>query len=456
MSNEKPSVGRLLPLVAAAAAIAILAAIVLILWRPGKRPPAPAGGGVALETGAGSEKKLVLMVPTSHVRAGENQAKWFQEETGTVVQVKVVNYDQLQATIAREHASGAPQVDVFYTYYAGLADVVEQGAAMDLTDYIEQNKEVIRPDDFVPVMYDACSLYKGRRWALPVDGDTHVLFYRKSLFDKHGLTPPRTWDDFLAVERTITEKESKNGIYGAAIMASPVPSLLISSFMNRLVAYGGDLLDSEGRPTLDSPEAITALSTMIEHSKYALPTPLETDFDVSRQAFLMGRVAMVEQWTDIGIMAEDPTQSTIQGDWGVVQLPLGTGPKARGGAAMNASFSIGVMSTTRDPDLARSFVRFATRPDILLRLNLLSTGLDPARISTLDSPEYKRFAPAVSAAKKASYERIIPWPVRPNSARLFASLMQHVSRALKGTASAKDALAAAQAEWAQILAPKAP
>jgi multiple sugar transport system substrate-binding protein len=226
--------------------------------------------------------------------------------------------------------------------------------------------------------------------------------------------------------------------------------------MNRLVAYGGSLLDSEGRPALDSPEAVTALSALAEHAKVALPTPVETDFDVSRQAFLTGRVAMVEQWTDIGIMAEDPTQSTIQGDWGVTQLPQGTGPKAQRGAAMNASFSIGVMSTTKDPELALSFVRFATRPDILLRLNLLNTGLDPARISTLEAPAYRSFAPAVSAAKKASYERIVPWPVRPQSSRLFASLMRELVRALKGAASAEEALAAAQAEWTQILASKAP
>ena len=110
-----------------------------------------------------------------------------------------------------------------------------------------------------------------KRWALPFDGDTHILFYRKSLLAKHNLAPPETWDDFLYVSRTITEKEKTNGIYGSAIMAYKVPVLILSSFLNRVGAYGGQLLTPDGKPSLDTPEVLAALTALVEHSKYALP-----------------------------------------------------------------------------------------------------------------------------------------------------------------------------------------
>lgn len=396
-------------------------------------------------------EKVVVLTNPPHVRSAEALAEWFHEETGAVVQNVVVNYEEMLDYTLKDVASAAPQLDVIMLWYAELGRLVEQGALIDLTDFIEKNREVLRPEDFIPSLYDPYTLCQGKRWAVPFDGDTHVLFYRKSLLEKHNLSPPETWDDYLNVARTITEKERNNGIYGTAIMAFHAPMIILSGYVNRLGSYGGRLLDEDGHPVVNSPEAIEALSAMVEHAKYALPTPLETDFDVSRDAFLSGRVAMVEQWTDVGVMAQDPTQSLIRDDWGVVQIPRANTPKGRHIPALNSGFSLAVSARAPNPRAAHAFLLFASRPDIALRLNLINGGIDPTRISTLKSQEYRNFTPKVSEAVQAALEGATAWPTVSQTPELLNELTGNVVMALEGRKSPRQALDDTQARWLEIL-----
>jgi len=283
------------------------------------------------------------------------------------------------------------------------------------------------------------------------DGDTHVLFYRKSLLRKYELSPPETWNDYLHVIQTITLQEQENGIYGTAIMAFPTPVIIISSFMNRLGSYGGSLLDENGRPGLSSPESVAALSAMVEHARYALPTPLETDFEVSRYAFLSGKVAMVEQWTDIGIMAENPTQSLIRGDWDAVQIPRGSGDKACHAPALNAGYCLGISRKAPNPDMARAYLLFSTRPDITLRLNLINGGIDPTRISVLTSKAYGKVAQRFSGAAQTALNSAAALPNLPQTPKLLDELVRQLVMALEHRKTPRQSLEDAQARWLEIL-----
>ncbi len=413
---------------------------------PAPTPTPPVSKAVDL-----SGQKVTFLAITPHIVSANALASWFNEETGAVVQVVEVGYPDLLNQTLDDVSASAPQYDVFEIWYPTLGTLVEKGALTDLTGFIEQNRAVLQPDDFISALYDPYTLYKGKRWAIPYDGDTHVLFYRKSLLEKYGFSPPNTWDDYLEIAKTITDKESANGIYGSAIMANRAPILIVSSFLNRLGGYGGQLLDSDGRPVVNSPEAVAALSAMVEQSAYALPTPLETDFDVARDAFLSGKVAMVEQWTDIGVMAEDPKQSIIQGDWGVVQMPMGSGDKARHAPALNAGFSLGISSKAPHSETAQAFLLFATRPETMARANLINGGVDPTRVSILTSKEYSQFAPQVSVAAQAALGNATAWPTVPQMPQLMEGLADNLVAALEGRKSPQQALDDTQTLWLEIL-----
>jgi len=336
-------------------------------------------------------------------------------------------------------------------WYVDVGALAEKGVLTDLTGFIEENRKILQPGDFIPTLYDPYTLYEGKRWALPYDGDSHVLFYRKSLLHKYGFSPPRTWDEFAVIARTITENEKNSGIYGTAIMAPNSAMACLPFFINRLGAFGGQMLDAENKPCINSEEAVAALSALLEHAQYALPTPLETDWETARDAFLSGRIAMAEQWTDIGIMAEDPEQSMIRGDWGAVQMPRGSGEKARHSPALNSGFSLGISAKAKDPETARAYLLFVSRPDITLRLNLINGGIDPVRISVLDSEEYKKFAPELSKTAQAALTSATAWPCIPQTQQLLDILTVNIRLALEGQKTPRQALDDTQKQWTEII-----
>ncbi len=398
-----------------------------------------------------SGRKVTVLVTHPQLGAAEAIAKWFNQATGAVVRNVVVNYTDQLDYILKDVSSTNSQLDLFMLWYVDLGKLVESRALFDVTDFIQQNASLIQPNDFISSLYKPYTLYNGRRWALPFDGDTHVLFYRISLLNKYNLKPPKTWDEYLHVAKTITENEKKSGIYGTAIMGVPVPIIVLSSFMNRLGCYGGVLLDSTGKPVVNSVEAVTALSEMVKHGQQALPTPLETNFEVSRDAFLSGKVAMVEQWTDIGIMAEDIRQSVIQGDWGVIQMPMGKGVGASSIPALNAGYSIGISTKTDDLEAAKAYLLFISRPSITLKLNLINGGVDPTRVSVLKSPDYQSYSPKVSMAAQSALNGATAWPTIPQAPQLLEILTQNVIAAMEGQISARQALDDTQKKWEDIL-----
>jgi len=435
-------------------AILIIAMTVMVIsveiidspFIPQPSPPPPARKAADLKG-----RKVTVMTNHPHLKAADLAAQWFHEETGAIVRNIVVDYTEMLSYAISDASSDDPQLDIIMFWYVDVGALAEKGVLTDLTGFIEENRQVLHPEDFIPSLYAPYSLYKEKRWALPYDGDTHVLFYRKSLLQKYGFSPPQTWDEFSLIARTITENEKNNGIYGTAIMAQPAAMIIVSSFVNRLGGFGGRMLDENGRPVINSDEAVAALSAMIEQSAYALPTPMETDWEVARDAFLSGKVAMADQWTDIGIMAEDPEQSVIRGDWGAVQMPRGSGEKGRHSPALNSGFSLGVSAKAKDPEAALAYLLFVSRPDITLRLNLVNGGIDPVRISVLNSDEYKKFAPELSKAAQAALTSATAWPCIPQTQKLLDILTINIRLALEGQKSPREALDDTQKQWTDLI-----
>ncbi len=396
-------------------------------------------------------QKIHILATIPQGKAIRSTANWFKEYSGATVQITEISYDETLKKQREDFLALNPQYDIYMIWYPELGDLVKQGILLDLTDWINSNKSYLEPEDFIPGIYKAYTLQNEKRYALPFDGDTHVLFYRKSLFEKHKIQPPNTWDEFTRVNKLITEKESVNGIYGSAIMCYKIPVLVLSSYMNRLGGFGGYVFDDKNKPSLDTRESISALSALVEQSSHALPSPLETNFEISRDAFLSGRVAMVEQWTDLGVMAEEESESKIKGDWAAVPMPKGNLDNSRHSSALNAGYALGISNKSQNIDLAKEFLLFATSKEIMGKYNMLNGGADPTRISILTSDEYKKFAPQVSIAAMPAITNAVAWPNVAGSSLLMKSLTENINLALQKRKTPEKALSDAQSDWIDIL-----
>jgi len=69
-------------------------------------------------------------------------------------------------------------------------------------------------DQFIPSTIKALTL-NGKLYGVPYNTNVRVLLYRKDLFQKYGLTPPKTWDEFVQDGATISSKES--GVAGVGL-----------------------------------------------------------------------------------------------------------------------------------------------------------------------------------------------------------------------------------------------
>ncbi len=83
--------------------------------------------------------------------------------------------------------------DVFNVEYPFLPDFVSQGDLADLTRYVTPSLK----KKFLPQSLELTTL-GGHTYGIPYDLGVQVLFYRADLFDKYGLTVPKTWAEYKA------------------------------------------------------------------------------------------------------------------------------------------------------------------------------------------------------------------------------------------------------------------
>lgn len=395
-------------------------------------------------------RSITFVTVQPHNVASNYLADRFNEETGAEVEVIAVPYDAIAQEAQLDVQSGVGEYDVIEIWYPSLGFLAANDVLVDLTEWWDANAELIDADDFATTITDPYTLWDGRRWAVPYDGDTHILFYNTTLFEEFGVEPPTTWDEYLSVCQTITEA-GEGETYGCAIMGANVPLILIGTFVNRLGGFGGSFFDADGNPTINSPEAVAALESLIAQSEFALPTPSAVAFDEALGGFLTGNVGMVEFWTDLGQMSDNPEMSGIIGEWAAVPMLTAEADMASA-PALNAGFSVGISTLADDVELAEAFLEFIARPDINVEVNTLVGGLDPTRISTYDNEAYREHVtPELADTAKAALTSATAWPTDPSWPELQEVLNDNLAAALIGDKSAQQALDDTQADWETIL-----
>lgn len=411
---------------------------------------------VALTVGAADKiyagETINFLVVQPHVVGGNNLAKMFEEETGCKVVVSAVPLPNCIEKPVLDVTSGVGYFDNIEYWYPGLGTMVENEVLVDVTEWWNSKAVELDFDDYMEDFANMYTLLDGKRYGVPFDGDLWILWYNKTIFAKHNLNPPATWDEYLECAKTITEAEKGNNVYGAGIMGFKDPFVLVGSFLSRLGSYGGSFFDSNNKPIVNSPEAVAALEGLIEQGKYAYSKPTAVHFDELMSGWTSGKIAMVEFWTDMGAMSDNPEESAIVGQWGAVPIPKGPGPKGQVIAPANAGFGIGVSTLSKNKEIAMAFMEFAARPDVCLEYNTIVGGIDPVRWSTLNSQKYIDFVgPEVAEAIKTAHEHSVFWPRNAEWFDLQESLTDNLSLALSGDKSPQQALDDTQKVWEEIL-----
>jgi len=134
--------------------------------------------------------------------------------------LNTVAIEQFRAQLSTYLTSSNPP-DVL-TWYAGSVarDYASKGLLLDLSDMWTGNGACAK---FSPALKSLSSDANGKQIFVPTNYYWWSVFYRKSAFAEWGVTPPTTWDEFMALCETLKGKGISpltNGTGSTAWMAS--------------------------------------------------------------------------------------------------------------------------------------------------------------------------------------------------------------------------------------------
>jgi trehalose/maltose transport system substrate-binding protein len=252
-------------------------------------------------------------------------------------------------------AAGSSDVDVFQV------DVVWPGTLggyfIDLRPYFDD--ATIKRNFPAAVENDTVG---GKLKAMPWYADVGLLYYRKDLLDKYGIAVPRSWADLAAAARKVLDAEhaAGNGALVGYVFQGKAYEGLTCNGLEWIRSFGGgEILDKNGKVTLDNPEAARALGTVAGWIGSVAPEGvLNYAEDDARGVFQAGHAVFMRNWPYAWALM-NAGDSPVAGKIGVAPLPAGEGGISTG--TLGGS-GLAVSRFSKHPAEAADLIRYLTSP----------------------------------------------------------------------------------------------
>jgi multiple sugar transport system substrate-binding protein len=260
----------------------------------------------------------------------QRHAPEFAAKTGAKVNVITVPFSDLYQKVLTDVSTGTNSYDAFVFDPQWMGDFVTPGYLADLSDKVK-NDPVIKWDDIGAFFRDFSATYQGKVYAIPLDGDFHMVYYRTDLFQQAGLKPPATWDDYLADAAQFNGKDLNGdgtNDYGSCISKKRnaqaywfITSIAGGYIQTTGTNQGAFFSTDDMKPLIQNDAFAAAMDVYKKTSQYGPPDELNEDVGATRGNFTSGRCALSMDWGDIGTLAIDPKTSKVQDKVGAVILP---------------------------------------------------------------------------------------------------------------------------------------
>jgi multiple sugar transport system substrate-binding protein len=196
--------------VVGAAAVVVAASLIMTACSSGGGSTDGGGGQTQAVSQADIDK--AMQTPTeltfwTWVPGIEKEVALFQKKY-PAIKVKVVNAGQgtpqyTKLRTALKAGTGAPDAAQIEFQYIPTFSITK-----DLLDLRPYGAEALK-DKFVDWTWAQVTGADGEIWAYPQDTGPMGMLYRKDILDKHGITPPKTWDEFADAARKLHAADPK-------------------------------------------------------------------------------------------------------------------------------------------------------------------------------------------------------------------------------------------------------
>jgi multiple sugar transport system substrate-binding protein len=390
----------------------------------------------------------VLAVQSTQFAAHEKKVAAFTEQTGIKVNYIYVPFVSLRERLTAEMVGGSDDFDIVTAMDVWVPPLVDQYLAPIGDAVAARGIDMARyPKPFVTSGEFPSGLY-----GLPVRCHVQLLWYRKDLFDKAGLQPPKTWDEMVEAGKTIQEQNPD--IAGITIPYGPKDGQNLMVWYNFLWGAGGDLFDGDMQPAFNSEAGIKATTDFTDiHLKHKITPTGAASFNEadSTTFFFQGKAGMVPVWWHVYNRLSLPDAGVTAEQVGFVPLPSYPG---KGATTYTNSWIYGLNSLSQKHDPAMEFLDYISAPEIER-----SILLDPAENDVVcvhwenlrNEEVNARFNGMHALAAEALETTTNSIPNIPEFLPIVDALSVEVSKIVTGGADVPTALADAESQAARIM-----
>jgi multiple sugar transport system substrate-binding protein len=310
----------------------------------------------------------------------------------------------------------------------------------------ELPKDQFDLDNFLKPAVDTAT-YFDRLYSVPVYSDGGLLYYRKDLLQKAGVTePPKTWDEMTAACDKVKALPGNSKLSCYAGQFDKYEGLTCN-FSEAVQSAGGTVVDKDGKPTADSQAAKDGLNFLVDGLKSGTFPKASVTYkeEEGRRAFQDGQLIFHRNWPYVWALAgATDGSSKIAGKYDVAPLPGKTGP----GVSTLGGHNFAISAFAKNKATALDFIKFFSSEENE-KSNLLATSQAPTRANLYDDQELIGKFPYLPQLK-ASIENAVPRPKVVKYPEVTAAIEEAAYGAMNGEKSVDEALSDLQSKLEQL------
>lgn len=350
---------------------ALAAAVGLTLALSACGGDAKSGSGDAAEKNALTVWLMNGSVPDKVVQSVN--ADLAKQHPGATVTVEVQEWNGIQDKLTTALAGNNPP-DVIEMGNTQNAKFSQSGALLDL----DADKAKLGIDQWSKGMASS-GVWEGKTYGAPLLAANRVVIYRTDLFEKAGVTVPKTFDEWVAATKKLNQANASTkdfqGIY--------LPGQSWYVYAGLLWDAGGDLAVKDGnswKGGLDTPAAAEAMRKYAELQSLS-KAPKDADEATPQQfeVFAEGNVAQM-----IGLPWEmgSAVGANKKLDGKVAVFPIPSSSPDKSGSVFLGGSNVGIAAGSDSPKLAADWLALMTGEKYQTELALASNVV-PNRTSLL-------------------------------------------------------------------------
>jgi multiple sugar transport system substrate-binding protein len=289
--------------------------------------------------------------------------------------------------------------------------------------------------------------YRDKLYSVPVTSDGGLLYYRNDWLQKAGVQPPKTWEEMQAAcTKVLALPEAK----GASCYAGQFEKYegLTVNFSESVNSAGGVVVGEDGKPNVDTPEALAGLEQLVNgfKTKEFPAASITYKEEEGRRAFQEGKLVFHRNWPYVYALAgKTDGSSKIAGKFAVAPLP----GKSGAGVSTLGGHNYAISEFTKNKATAADFIKFMSSEE-RQKANVEKTSQAPTWASLYDDPALNKQFPYL-APLKASIESAKSRPKVVKYGDVTVAIQDAAYGAMTGKTEPKAALTELQTKLSTLI-----